>query len=205
MRFLVEEFIQVPELDPEAEKASDPFEGAPTGLEQMQAAAARILLPGPKRGAFTLQQSALLGLPLSEFQQLRREVREWLRTVVMHPGTGHRRTLQGPIDVWLYTKRGDLARTPLIEGNGRDVFWYYLTHLVARAGIDRIGVCHAPRSRKDPGQEEWFRLAGMTEPCLTLFLRRGTAKQFCSDRCRARVATQRVRPSPMEARRGKKK
>lgn len=194
MRFLVEEFIDVPDVD------EVPPEAATKGITRMQALSARVLLPGPDRGGFSLQQSALVGMDPANFQKLRRSVRDWLRSVVTHSRIGHEHTLKGPLTMWLPV-RSDL-RAPLIEGSGLDVFWFYLYHLVARADWTRIGVCRAPKSKRDPGQQNPAFL-GETEPCEQLFIRRGEAKEYCSDRCRARVATRRARSEP--GRDGRKK
>jgi len=185
MRFLLEDFIAVPEQD-----------RAPKTVRRFQARAARFLLPGPRgrKAAFSPQQLALMQIDPAEFQQLRRDVREWLGAVVFDPRRGHRVQLKGPLDLWLVTGRGeaDLLRRPLVEGSPRDVFWFYLVHLISRAGVAAIGVCRAPRSKRDPRQHD-PQLRGATEECERLFLKRGRAKLFCSETCRARVATQKAR------------
>jgi hypothetical protein len=184
MRFLLEQFIDVPE----DAAASD------EGIEVLQAQAARVFLPGPRKGAYSLQQLGLIGLRPPAFQELRRDVREWLRSLVIYSHVGHQRRMKAPLTFSLVSVSGkpDRLRPPIAEGLPLDVFWFYLVHLLSRAGLTRVGVCRAPKSKKDPGQQN-PELSGETEPCERLFLRRGSAKEFCSERCRARVATQRAR------------
>jgi hypothetical protein len=186
LRFLIEEFIDVPEAEGDQ---------ADRAVARFQRRAARKLLPGPKKGnAASLQQVALMGMRPAAFQQLRREVRDWLGAVVRDPRLGHKVTLQGPLDMWLYGAKHDhdTLGAPKVEGSNHDVFWFYLLQIVSRAGLSQIGVCRAPKSKRDAGQSDPA-LCGWTEPCGKLFVRRGTAKEFCSDRCRARVATRRAR------------
>ena len=184
MRFLLEDFIEVPDGD----------EGNETAAALLQARAARVFLPGPQRGGVSLQQGGLMGLPAATFQELRRDVRDWLRSLVIYTHVGHSRTLNGPLRLSLISVRGkpDRLRAPIIEGPPLDVFWFYLGYLLSRVGLTRIGVCRAPKSKRDPGQRD-PELCGETEPCGHLFLRRGTVKVYCSDSCRARVATRRAR------------
>ncbi len=190
LRFLIEDFIDTPDGD-EGYRT----ESAAKGLWRFQEKAARILLPGPGR---TIQRAALTGMQPAEFQGLRRQVRDWLHRLARNPTFADAITLKGPVRMWVVSKRpmlgrgepGDL-RAPLIEGSPSDVFWFYLVNLVCRAGVAQIRVCQAPRSRREPSQQA--REPGMAEPCERLFVRRGNAKQFCSNRCRARVATQRAR------------
>jgi hypothetical protein len=179
LRFLVEDFIEVGEKLPETDR--------------FQREAARILLPGPQAGPYSLQQLAVMGMRPADFHRLRREVRDWLQLVVSSPATGHPRRLNGPLIMWLESgaKTNEL-RAPRIEGSALEVFWFYVVHLVSRAGLDKIGICHAPKSMRAPGQRN-LELRGETEPCDRLFLRRGDVKEFCSETCRARVATQRAR------------
>lgn len=189
VRFLLEDFVEVP--DGETGFSTDT---AAVALAKFQARAARILLPGPAKGAFSTQQLMLVGLQRSQFQNLRRDVRQWLRSLATFSGVGHTRTLHGKLTLSLVSVPGkpDRLQAPIVEGEPLDVFWYYLTHLMSRVGLTRIGVCHAPKSKREPGQMN-PELGGRSEPCGRLFLRRGRAKQYCSDRCRARVATQRAR------------
>lgn len=186
VRFLVEEFIDVPETGE-----------TPEGVSTLQRKAARVLLPGPtaapaqrpRRGSpslrpaarptYSLQQLALVSMPAAAFEQLRRDVRDWLRTVVRFPTVGHTRMLTGPLVLGL----GATAGPPLVDASPLDLVWFYLFHLIGRTGVVRIGVCHAPKSQREAAEGE----------CERLFVRRGNAKEFCSDRCRARVATQRAR------------
>ncbi len=185
MRFLVEEFIDVPDVDEVSSEA------ATKGITRMQALSARVFLPGPKRGGYSLQQSALFQIDPANFQKLRRRVRGWLRSLVTGSHVGHKHTLEGPLTMWL-SGRPDRLRAPSIEGSGHDIFWFYLFHLVSRAGVARIGMCRAPKSQRDPSQQN-TEFRGETEPCERLFIRRGNAREYCSERCRARVATQRAR------------
>jgi hypothetical protein len=187
MRFLLDEFVEV---------ADDgcATEDAEKDVVTFQTRAARVLLPGPQKGAFSLQQMTLRTLKPAAFQQLRREVRDWLRSLVMFSSRGHQRTLKGPLTLSLVTVPGKPARlkAPIADGSPLDVFWFYLVHFIAQVGLSQIGVCHAPKSKRDPGQQN-PELAGATERCERLFLRRGHAKAYCSERCRARVATQKAR------------
>src|SRR4030095_1172853 len=72
------------------------------------------------------------------------------------------------------------SRRLLVEGHATSVLWYYVVSLLSRVGLEDIGVCSAPQARH-------------RVPCQRLFVRRGRAKQYCSEQCRARVATQRAR------------
>lgn len=184
LRFLVEEFIEVPDGEQPA-----------AAVAASQRRAARRLLPGPAKGALSLQQGMLCGMRPEEFLQLRCDVRSWLGALARDPRLPADPIALGPLKVQLVSARGEdpgRLRAPVVEGNPRDVFWYYLTLLVSRAGVSQIGVCYAPRSKRDAGQSDPSR-AGETDPCERLFVRRGKAKEFCSERCRARVATQRAR------------
>ena len=181
MRFLLDEFIEV-------------ADGHETALAALQARAARMLLPGPAKGAFTLQQMTLRTLNQFEFQQLRRDVRDWLRSLA-RSGGGHTRTLQGPLTLTLVASPGGKPgrlRAPIVDGSPLDVFWFYLVNFIAQVGLSQIGVCHAPKSKREPGQQN-PELCGETEACERLYLKRGHAKEYCSERCRARVATQKAR------------
>jgi hypothetical protein len=71
-------------------------------------------------------------------------------------------------------------RRLLVEGRATSVFWYYVVALLGRVGLEAIGVCPAPR-------------AGLRAPCRRLFVRRGRAKEYCSEQCRARMTTRRAR------------
>jgi hypothetical protein len=177
IRHLLEEFVEVGDRDD-------------VDTEPMQRRSARLWLPGPTRGAYSLQQLTLISMSPPVFQAFRRAVRDWLRALTTDPRVGHWRTLAGPLRVALVAdrQRPDRLVQPLIEGPALDVCWYYLLLLVSRVGVSQIGVCHAPRSRRE-AESEW-------EFCGRLFVRRGSAKAFCSDRCRARVATQRARGGP---------
>ena len=96
------------------------------------------------------------------------------------PGVGLKLAVKLTLVLPFRTQPGE---TPIVEGAPQDVLWFYVAHLVNRAGTSRLAVCTAPRSQREPGPEL----------CGRLYLRRGRAKQFCSPRCRARVATQRMR------------
>ena len=180
MRFLLEEFIDV--TDDDEAFAS---EAAAKALARFRARSARVFLPGPKQGAFSRQQLALRDIPPAEFQQLRRDVGDWLRSLVISSGVRNRVRRQVSLSLVSVPGRPDHFQAPIVEGQPRDVFWYYLVGCVSRAGLARIGVCPAPKSRRD--------FPVKAESCERLFLRRGHAKAYCSDRCRARVATQRAR------------
>ena len=186
MTFLLEEFIEVSD-DKAGAKAS--------GVERLQEQAARALLPGPRRGAKSLQQLGLMGMSPAEFQQLRRDVRDWIRSLRRSSSVGHWRTLNGPLRLCLVAtpRRADQKQDLLVEGPALDVFWFYLTHLLSRVGIGRIGICWAPRSQKDPDQQALLVQEGVTEDCGRLFLRRGNVKRYCSELCRDREATARSR------------
>ena len=186
VRFLVEEFVHVAD-DDASERA----------VVALQKRAARELLPERLPGArktYTPAQLALLGLSRVVFQQLRRDVRDWLYALAVDPRMGQTRTLEGPLRLSLVAAPGKSGRlgAPIVEGKPLDVCWFYIVYLVSRIGIDRIGICRAPKSKKDPGQRD-AELAGTTEPCDRLFIRRGRVKEFCSVRCQNRVATQRAR------------
>jgi len=185
MTFLLEEFIEV----------SDDETGAKAdAVSCLQDQAARALLPGPRSGAQSLQQLALTGMSPAEFQQLRRDVRDWIRSL-MSSSVAHWRTLNGPLRLclgappWPADQKQDL----LVEGPALDVFWFYLLHLLSRVGIGRIGICWAARSQKDRDQQALLLQEGVTEYCQRLFLRRGGVKRYCSEFCRGREATARSR------------
>jgi hypothetical protein len=166
MRFLVEDFAAVPE------------EVSPEAARRFQWRSARMLLPGTGlKGAPSVQQVELVSLPVERFQYLRRWVRGYLRTIATKsPIEGHRVKLEGPLEFWLHPS----LRMPLVEGDPSDVFLFYLVQLASRVGVSQIGVCRAPKAKSQ-------------EPCGVLFLRRGKAKKYCSEQCRARVATRRAR------------
>jgi hypothetical protein len=134
----------------------------------------------------------LVGMRAARFQRLRHEVRDWLRSLVKDPRAGHRRKLKGPLTFTLKSVSGrpNRLRAPFVEGPALDVFWFYLVYLLSRVELP-IGVCRAPKSQRQvaPNPE----LDGYVEPCDRLFLRRGQVKAYCSDLCRARVASQRAR------------
>ena len=182
LQFLVEDFIEVSD--------ETLTEEATAGVSKFQAESARRLLPGPLTGAFSMQQLALTGMPPAEFQRLRRSVRDWLLSGLTYEWTIN--TIKGPLKIISGRRRTRRARQRKrrvsVEGSGHDVFWFYLIQLVDDDALNRIRVCHAPKSKKDSSQS-----SGETEPCGRLFIRRGEAKEYCSERCRARVATQRAR------------
>ena len=178
LQFLVEDFIDVPES------------ATAKAARALQEEAARTLLSGLK-----LQQRSLLALSPAEFHKLRRQVRERLEIQARHntlapPGVGLRLAVKLTLVLPFRTQPGE---TPIVEGTPRDVLWFYVAHLVNRAGTSRLAVCAAPRSQREPGPARSQRGPDL---CGRLYLRRGRAKQFCSPRCRARVATQRARRRP---------
>ena len=185
IRFLLEDFCHVVDERP------DPANAA-AGL---QTRAARMLLPGPAKGAFSPQQLAFTALASEAFHALRVEVRDWLHAVVRHGPHGTARRLRGPLTLnfaSIVGRRDEFARKAGLSGplfelpDARELFWLYLFLTITRIGVERISVCHAPRSQRDTSDD------GSRE-CGRLYLRRGRAKRFCSDTCRARVATQRAR------------
>lgn len=174
-QFLVEEFSDVDDqkFDPEAvirfrQEAAQTF----LGLDDFWAT------------------DPMAPMPPAEFQQLRRLTRNWLRSLVVNPAIGHRVTLPGPLYLTVlpnetpHGRRLSFGATP-IWGDLRDVFWFYVVSLIHRIGVTQIGVCSAPQSK--------WKSATLAMSCGRLFVRRGTAKQFCTETCRARVATQRAR------------
>jgi hypothetical protein len=186
VRFLLEDFVNL--QDEQADTNADEVRG-------LQTRAARMLLPGPSKGAFSSQQLAFTTLSLPEFRSLRLEVRNWLRAVVTHGPIGTARRLRGALTVSIASipgRRDESARKAGLTGllfempDARELFWLYLLLTIGRIGVEQIAVCHAPRSRREAPEDG-------SKDCGRLFLRRGRAKHFCSDRCRARVATQRAR------------
>jgi hypothetical protein len=186
IRFLLEEFTDVADQRPDDE----PEASAST----LQTQAARFFLPGPKKSAFSPQQLALRAMPSAAFHALRVEVRDWLHAVVMRGPVGTARVLRGPLTLSVASipgRRVESARKAGLSGplfempDARELFWLYLFLTIIRIGVEQIKVCHAPRSQRDASHE--------SRECGRLYLRRGKAKRFCSDTCRARVATQRAR------------
>jgi hypothetical protein len=171
LQFLLDEFVYVPDRAPRVSVGS---------LKEFQARSARRLLPGPLTGAFSRQQKGLVSLDAEAFTQLRHDVQDWLeRLFIWSPAeqAGDPPIVGPRISVSPVARR---RRELLVEGAAVDVFWFYVVWLVAQVGLDAIAVCPAPRVR------------GVV-PCLRLFVRRGRRKIYCSERCRARVATQRAR------------
>lgn len=195
MRFLIERFIDVPDdvdniidVPPDVLLSRDPKEeyaarAANAPLRKFQADSARVFLPGPLRGAYSVQQMTLRALPPAEFQQLRRDVRTWLYRFIRMPHVGQQVPITGALTMWLVTRPGAPERVgaPLMEGAAADLLWFYVGHLLSRVGLKQIGICQAPQPKSDH------------EACGRLFVRRGDAKEYCSERCRARVATRRAR------------
>src|SRR5438128_1114305 len=125
MRFLLEEFIDVADADD-----GRVSEAAAEGVVRLQREAVRTLLPGPKKGsAGSIQQLQIAGLSADEFQELRRKVRAWLRSLVTSRITG-KVTLEGPLILRVPALAAgsgpDRRGAPMVEGSARDVFWYYL-------------------------------------------------------------------------------
>lgn len=197
LRFLLSEFIEVPD-EMSNRVAGTAVEEELTDAEWLARAkphplrerTARVLLPGPPTGAYSLPQLALIGLPERAFVQLRRDVRDWLRSMVVSSHVPPPRTL---------TVRRSLVRLPdkrgalqfVHEGPAADVLWYYIENLIFRMGLSRIGVCRAPKSKREQDPEQRETRGG--ERCGRLFLRRGKAKEYCSARCRVRLAKRRER------------
>lgn len=176
MRFLFEDLVDV-------------ADGDQGGVLQLQREAARVLLPGgPKADSFP--QRLLLAMKPAAFQNLRRLVRDRLQALAINKAVGPHRVTLGLILVG-GSKPG---QAPIVEGSAEDIVWFYVGHLVCRAGTSQIGVCPAPKSKRKPGG---------TDYCGRLFVRRGQAKQFCSDTCRSRVATQRARRPAQKKRRAR--
>ncbi len=122
-----------------------------------------------------------MALPPAKMQRLRRDVREWLEgLIIWHPGE-ETPDVRGPeITISPVAKAGAPA-VLRVEGAPADVFWFHVVSLLGRVGLDAIDVCRAPKPY------------GSLVPCQRLYVRRGRAKLYCSDRCRARVATRRHR------------
>lgn len=114
-------------------------------------------------------------------QRLRLDVREWLEgLLIWHPGDEAPEICGPRITISPVAK----ARTPSVlwvEGAPADVFWFHVVSLLGRVGLEAIDVCRAPKAY------------GGLVPCQRLYVRRGRAKLYCSDTCRARVATRRAR------------
>ena len=171
LRFLVEEF-------------ADPSEAVPpaSASRARQREAARILLPAK----LDRQRRALEALSPDAFHKLRRNVRRRLEFVargyspLAKAGIGLRLAVKLTL---VLTPGSRPGAAPIVDGTPRDVLWFYVVHLLHKGGASRLALCEAPRSQREDGP----RLCGQ------LYVRRGEAKQFCSPRCRARVATQRMR------------
>ena len=173
LQFIVEEFIDV-EIDARPPRA--------TAVKALQARAARHLLPGPRRGAFSRQQGALMALDLESFGQLRHDVRDWLERLVIRewPPREGDAAIEGPKIVVTPVAWTTPHRQLGVEGRATDVFWFYLVWLLGRVGPEAIEVCPA-------------RKPDSIAVCSRLYVRRGRAKIYCSERCRARMATARAR------------
>ncbi len=141
-----------------------------------------------QREASRLLDVDLKEMPPSEFQRLRQLTRDWLRSLVRNGRAGHRITIAGPL--YLAFAPSDPPGSPFVGGDARDVYWFRVVSLVSGAGASEVRVCYAPRPRPKGQLAE-----GAVAACGRLFLRRGDARQFCSETCRARVATQRARGS----------
>jgi hypothetical protein len=179
MRFLLEDFVAVPADESERTTVSA------LDIAGLRKDAGRFLLPKGQRWLFSPER-----MTGDAFQRLRRLVAGRLRMVAVEGSTGPHR-LRISIMIPKGAKQGDpLYVEPSIESpitGMEDLVWLYVAQLVMRAGPSRIGICPAPRSKRSPGQGPY---------CGNLFFRRGEAKVFCSDTCRARVATRRARNPP---------
>jgi hypothetical protein len=171
LRFLIEEFIH---------QEVDGPEPTPKARRALLTEAARLLLPSPEKG-FSHQQMTLIALDSQELTELRREMWNWLERIVCETSAEGPVALRGPRIMVTPVIRGRPGNLQLlVEGRAVSVFWYYIVSLLSRVGLEAIGVCRAPQARYQV-------------PCLRLFVRRGKAKEYCSEQCRARVATQRAR------------
>ena len=174
LRFLVDDLLDVVENAPDA------------AIQDLQREAAAVLLPGSPKG-LSRQQRRLVALPPTEFQELRRFILHQLRSIArpltLSPGIARVHDVTLKLHLQLRANAGP-GGAPIVDGAAKDVLWFYVANLVSRAGTANLALCPAPRSQREPGQEA---------SCGRLFLRRGTAKEFCSATCRARVATQRAR------------
>ena len=186
--FLIEVFIDVDANAPQP---------TPDALADVQRQATELIVSAPSSGPRSRQPRGLtalppllprglMALPPAEVQQLRHDVREWLeKLLIWHPGEeapeicGPRITIS-PVAA---------ARAPSVlwvKGAPADVFWFHVVSLLGRVGLEAIDVCRAPKAY------------GGLVPCQRLFVRRGRAKLYCSERCRDRVATRRARGIPLE-------
>ena len=173
LQFVIEEFIDV-EPDAQAPRAE--------AVKALQARAARYLLPGPQRGRFSRQQDRLMTLDVKDFSRLRHEVRNWLERLVIGewPGPEGDPPIKGPRMTVRPVAWAAPHRRFEVQGAATHVFWFYFVSLLSRVGLDGIGTCRARR-------------ADSIAVCSRLYLRRGRAKVYCSERCRARMATARAR------------
>jgi hypothetical protein len=184
VRFLLEDFIAI----------ADVAAGSPVNegeLVAMREKAARLFLPSAQKTghdrkskartrndvARSMSQLELEAMSLTEFQQLRREVRNWLRQVVALSHTGIKVVPRGRLTLTVTDEPW-----PLVEGNVRDVVRHHLAYLVSRVGRRQIGICQAPKSTRGADQEGGVE----SDVCGKLFLKRGEGKRYCSDRCRTR-------------------
>jgi hypothetical protein len=170
LKFLVEDFIDI-----------GPQDVATEGLAALRDEAAQTLLPD-----LASLRGLLLRMPLSDFQKLRRKTRTRLGMLAQHStlapkGVGLHQVISLKLVLMAGAKPGG---APIVDGAPEDVLWFYVTHLVTLVGSSRLALCTAPRSKRED-------LKG--GQCLRVYVTRGTSKQFCSARCRARVATQRAR------------
>ncbi|MBX7185031.1 MAG: hypothetical protein K1Y01_07785 [Vicinamibacteria bacterium] len=174
LRFLVEDLLDV-------------VDAPESAIRAMQQEAATVLLPGATQ-ALSRQQRRLIALPPAEFQELRRFLLDQLRSValpqMLPPGIERIHDVKLRLNLQLRANAGP-GGVPIVDGSVRDVLWFYVAHLVSRAGTSKLTLCPAPRSQREAAADAAF--------CGRLFVRRGTAKEFCSPTCRARVATQRAR------------
>jgi len=151
-------------------------------VKDLQARAARHLLPGPRRGPFSRERARLMTLDVEGFSHLRHDVRNWLERLVIRewPEREDDPPIKGPRMIVRPVAWTAPQRQLEVQGAAADVFWFYLVTLLGRVGLEAIDTCHARR-------------AGSIAVCARLYVRRGRAKVYCSERCRARMATARAR------------
>ena len=177
MAFLIDELAAVRDDDPPVELAAS---------QRLQAETARLLLPGVgAKSGMTPAQAALRALTPQQFRQLRERIHDGL--ILLARGTGH-------VAIWHRTvgastvvrvRGGKRVLAEHVTGAADDVLLMHVSDLLRRVGLEDLAICNAPQSTRSAGEDP--------PPSGALFIRRGTAKRFCSDTCRARVATRRAR------------
>jgi len=167
LRFLIEDFADVPSDLPTT-----------AGVAEFAKEASRTF--EPRR--HSVLAKVLETMAPADLLRLRSFVRNRLRVLARGGSTQHRVTLT------LLVAAGEKpAPGPILGADDpRDMLWFYVANLVSRAGTSWIKVCPAPASKRENGGETI---------CGRLYIRRGRAKRYCSERCRARVAAQRNRPA----------